>query len=57
MVTWINSQLAKDVNLSTEVYEIYNNKLFEEKCKGGAALCGLVFLPLVENSKAEGRNN
>lgn len=55
-MNWINSQLAKDKNLSTDVFEVYNDALFEEKCKAGASLCGLVFLPLVENSKAEGRN-
>jgi len=58
MVTWINAQLAKDKNASAvEVYEVYNNTLFEEKCKGGASLCAIVFLPLVENTQAEGRNN
>lgn len=49
--------MAKDKNLVTDVYEIQNNTLFEEKCKGGMALCGLVFLPLVENSRADGRNS
>lgn len=56
MVNWINAKLATDKNLTTDVFEVYNEALFAEKCKEGAALCGIVFLPLVENSKADGRN-
>lgn len=56
IVNWINQQLVKPQNLDVKVHEVYNTATYQDKCKGGSLICAIAFLPLVEDSKAEGRN-